>query len=333
MNKKPFEVPRRLGGKETEGYGSGPIPDSMDQEIGLLLEAWMELSEMERNIQTRNFPRREQRQAFNSYSMRMASLAVRTHDEKFILLGLLALGIYGWHESWEMNMLNVALHYDAVKRMGGAPQPIFEKAALFLPAKAASDLRHFIALATLDDSIVEKTIYQAGYITGQEAEGFRYKLRLGENIAQPLNTMVLNYVIGRQENIPPAFVLWKDVSNWNYCGSHPDIIQRLWSQIGAELPMECRGLVFGTPALVHPISGVIFALTMGTEYCLRLPGSLGHEAINAGAGTIHNWSNSKTTDIQKLLGEDWVFGHFLKDELIWCKKAYEMFDSSEDATK
>jgi len=49
-------------------------------------------------------------------------------------------------------------------------------------------------------------------------------------------------------------------------------------------------------------------------------------AIEGGAKTFVHWSTGDHTDIQKEYGEDWVFGAFLPNELIWCKQVYEMFD-------
>ena len=54
-------------------------------------------------------------------------------------------------------------------------------------------------------------------------------------------------------------------------GTHPDIIERLW-RIDAALPRTCRWLLWGGPALVHPESGVVFAVGFGTiGIVVRLP--------------------------------------------------------------
>lgn len=42
-------------------------------------------------------------------------------------------------------------------------------------------------------------------------------------------------------------------------GAHPDVVQRLWNQLGKGSPAESRALLFGTPALVHPESGIVLA--------------------------------------------------------------------------
>ena len=105
-------------------------------------------------------------------------------------------------------------------------------------------------------------------------------------------------------------------------GTHPDIVSRLWALEGA-LPQSCRRLVWGFPALVHPRTGVIFALAFGTiGIVVRLPPdvrglcpdtvSLGHDITPA--------------------GEEWRFLPFLpnKNEEVLCRAA---FDAAGDAFK
>ena len=55
------------------------------------------------------------------------------------------------------------------------------------------------------------------------------------------------------------------------CGAHPDIVERVWDQLGKLLPAECRQVVLGSPPLAHPDSGVLLAVAIGTQYGLRLP--------------------------------------------------------------
>jgi hypothetical protein len=127
----------------------------------------------------------------------------------------------------------------------------------------------------------------------------------------------------------PALATWDSVPDpYSGCGCHPDIVEYIWDKLGKALPADCRGLVYGTPGLVQPKSGVILALGNGTQYNLRLPGLLGTEALKRGAKIEMKWSTGDSTDIQKEYGEDWVFGAFLPEELVWCKKVYEMFDSA-----
>jgi hypothetical protein len=108
-------------------------------------------------------------------------------------------------------------------------------------------------------------------------------------------------------------------------GSHPDIVERVWKQIGSTLPVDCRGLVCGTPALVQPVSGMILAFCLGTAYCLRLPFELVEEAINQGAKTSTKWSNGTLLDATTTFGPDWIFGAW-KEEVQWCRKTYDAYN-------
>jgi hypothetical protein len=152
-------------------------------------------------------------------------------------------------------------------------------------------------------------------------------------ITQQLNIGILNYLthegdyMYRKRPDVPIFAGWNSVADpYRQCGCHPDIVDRLWDQIGAVLPADCRGLVYCNPALVHSKSGVIFGIGLGTWYGLRLPDSLGSEAIMAGAKTCAQFGTGYM-DIRRTLGDGWVFGAWLPDELIWCKKSYETFDN------
>ncbi len=148
------------------------------------------------------------------------------------------------------------------------------------------------------------------------------------NLAHPANTKVLAY-LARGRSGSPVYSAWDSVENPYYrCGCHPEIVERLWEQLGAALPSDCRCLVHLIPALVQPRSGVILATGLGTQYGVRVPAALVSSALAAGAKTQTTWSGGKTMDIQQDLGADWVFGGWRTDELAWCRSLYETFDSA-----
>ena len=64
-------------------------------------------------------------------------------------------------------------------------------------------------------------------------------------------------------------------STWD-TGSHPEIVEYLWESVTERLPADCRAAVCGTPALVAPMCGVIFAVALGTEYVWHPPNSTLH---------------------------------------------------------
>jgi len=152
-------------------------------------------------------------------------------------------------------------------------------------------------------------------------------------IAQPQNQRIIEYLTRgggyflKKSYDSPAFAPWDSVPDpYSGCGCHPDIVEYLWDRIGKALPADCRGLVYGTPGLVQPKSGVILALGNGTSYGLRLPRALISQAIKEGAKMIMHWSDGGLTDAQKEYGDDWLFGSFSQNDPIWCKQVYEVFD-------
>jgi hypothetical protein len=144
-------------------------------------------------------------------------------------------------------------------------------------------------------------------------------------ISIPANESALGYLKRRN---PQALVLAGAESSPNpyyNLGSHPDIVERIWDRLGMDLPEDCRWIVCGTPALVQPATGILFAFGLGTQYVLRLPGGLAEEAVRLGLKTVTQWAGGRTTDLRRELGEDWVFGGFLDDETGWLQKAYDTY--------
>jgi hypothetical protein len=118
--------------------------------------------------------------------------------------------------------------------------------------------------------------------------------------------------------IEPATAL---KSAW-HTGSHPDIVDYLWESVAQRLPAECRAVICGTPALVAPVSGVIFAAALGTEYGMRLPPAQFGLARAAGAELVHEYRTVKVRlDLPQTFGMGWVFGLFDRREPEWCVAA------------
>lgn len=106
-------------------------------------------------------------------------------------------------------------------------------------------------------------------------------------------------------------------------GSHPDVVERIWDQLGRALPTDCRCIFCGTPALVHPRTNIVLAFACGTRYCLRLPRGLAEAAVAAGAPTRARWTTGGEMDTRRELGPEWVFGDWSAPEFDWLRRAYE----------
>ena len=146
-------------------------------------------------------------------------------------------------------------------------------------------------------------------------------------LAQPSNEKVLASLsrrgagaseISRPDAVPNAYL---------NCGCHPDIVERLWDQLGQSLPQDCRFLIFNTPALAHPDNGLILAVGIGTQYGLRTHGMSAEEAQHAGSRTLSTFNDSGAMNIRQDYGADWVFGCWLPIEALWCRAVYDACQS------
>lgn len=141
--------------------------------------------------------------------------------------------------------------------------------------------------------------------------------------AVPANAGVLRYRRASRGESPIIAAPDSVLAPYERLGSHPDIVERLWDALGAALPRDCRCIVLGTPALVHPETGIVLAVALGTQYGLRLaPDALG-DARQAGAKTITRWSDGAGFDIAAAFGPDWILGGWLPQEAAWCRRAYD----------
>jgi hypothetical protein len=142
-------------------------------------------------------------------------------------------------------------------------------------------------------------------------------------VERPENAKLLAYLKREVEVSVFAWYRGKGGDIYYKAGCHPDIVERLWDQIGPALPADCRCLVYGTPALAHPNSGVILATGMGTAYSLRLNAPFLQAAIAAGARTSRTWSTGETIELETQFGADWIFGAWLTEEPAWCRQMFE----------
>lgn len=106
-------------------------------------------------------------------------------------------------------------------------------------------------------------------------------------------------------------------------GSHPEIVERVWDEFGGSLSVDCRALVYGTPALVEPRSGVVIAMAFGTAYALRIPSRSVADALTAGCKSEQNWTGGGSTVAREEFGEGWLFGRWAAKEKEWLRESFE----------
>lgn len=143
--------------------------------------------------------------------------------------------------------------------------------------------------------------------------------------AHPANAAVLQYLQRgwdgtRPENqdAPPEVY---DLDH-NALGTHPDLAEQLWRNLPKALPVACGWVVYGSPVLVHPASGVIFGFAGGTHtYALRVPPATREAALRRGAKRTRTYSDGTQLSLAEM-GEDWIFGGWWKEEPGWCLSAF-----------
>jgi hypothetical protein len=148
----------------------------------------------------------------------------------------------------------------------------------------------------------------------------------------PLNQGILRYLGRGGKSHNPLIAAPDSVRDpYMHQGSHPDIVQRVWDELGANLPLACRCLIFGTPSLAHDLTGTIIAISNGTQYNLRLTPSDLQGAIAKGASTRTRWSSGEIMDSVEELGSDWIFGGWFKEESKWCRDTYDQVGGVKQA--
>ncbi len=138
----------------------------------------------------------------------------------------------------------------------------------------------------------------------------------------PANASLLRYFKNRASQ-------YDDANQAEIHGTHPDLVERLWDQLGKLLPEDCHAVVYGTPVLVRPATGIIFSFAGGTHtYAFRLPPELREPAIKAGAKTVYHYRAYPELNIEAYtfdladIGDEWVFCGWLKGEEEWMRVAY-----------
>jgi hypothetical protein len=138
----------------------------------------------------------------------------------------------------------------------------------------------------------------------------------------PANLLLIRHLSSRNPN---AALLASPVSEpyaYLTLGSHPDIVEYVWTALCASLQADCRAIVHGTPALAHPDAGIMFAFAYGTQYLLRLFGTDLDAARAAGYRNEQTWAGGNKTNSEEVFGPGWLFGAWGRNESEWMLNTY-----------
>ncbi len=172
--------------------------------------------------------------------------------------------------------------------------------------------------------------FRGDSVSGSEEPFFSYGVEsysLEVDFSSPLNRGVLEYLKRVRPKRTPE---WESISPLRlekpilWTGTHPEIGVRFWSDLAASLPagVECRWIVLGVPALVHPETGVLFGIAFDTTYALRLTDADMASALK-GEASADGWSDIKKPKLASELGPGWVFDSWQIAELAWCRATYD----------
>jgi hypothetical protein len=137
----------------------------------------------------------------------------------------------------------------------------------------------------------------------------------------PLNRGVLAY-LARSGRRPVLAAPGEHPDPYLRAGSHPDVVSRVWEELGPAVPDARRCLLHGTPALFLPANGLVLAVALGTEYALRLAPRELRLAIRSGARREHVFATvGSALDLATAFGAAWVFGSWRDEEGGWLAAA------------
>lgn len=146
-------------------------------------------------------------------------------------------------------------------------------------------------------------------------------------VNDPHNTGILRRLSKRITGFPPIASKSETFKDpyWRH-GSRPDVVGRVWDQLGGALPVDCRVLLYGSPALVAPKSGSILAVAWGTSYILRVPPTVAAAVAQAQEAFVRRIVKKGNVDVSLEFGREWVFGTDAAEETQWCR---QVFDAAE----
>lgn len=158
-----------LDASNNTGYGCWSIPHLRDDEIASFLCAWIALEAENRRVISQAIDD-NQRPTLLAFSERMASRSVRERDDKWIVLGIVSLGVDDWRLDYRDNVPLLCLHYHACQQISVSPDWVFSSAASVLSPRVQAGLISF-----LERSPEDKSLSAMGYEESSDAGGFRYK--------------------------------------------------------------------------------------------------------------------------------------------------------------
>ena len=140
---------------------------------------------------------------------------------------------------------------------------------------------------------------------------FRLAPEVRVDTSNTANTDVISYL--RRNSSERARWFLDYYIRTHYPATHSDLDEQI-EKLEKRLPKKCRGTAFGYGVLIHPKTGVIFAVGSHLTFVLRLPVNVRLEALTSGASEVINFEGSRFPPYHppsrfhaSEFGMDWVF--------------------------
>jgi hypothetical protein len=150
------------------GYGLWHLPCQVDESLTEVVEMARALSPFERPAVDKAFAK--DRGILRAFAGRMATLAVRESSEQRLTAGLSALVVENFDDDARETTMELALLFDAARRIGVSPTTAFADAIAWARPQAAEQLRAYLAR---DPGL--QRIESMGYAAKSDRDGFRYR--------------------------------------------------------------------------------------------------------------------------------------------------------------
>ena len=181
-----------------------------------------------------------------------------------------------------------------------------------------------------DDASTSHSLYESH---GWEESGYEPKSSL-PNIDIPENQNVIAYIKTINSFFEPIVPYAYDKVNNER--NHPDVTDFIAS-LASKLPSDCKYVVYGCAALVHPESGIIFGFAIGMSAYFRLPERTRKEVdahfdkiFSRGKKKVNHRSDAdSTTGYSSSLDRNWSeYSSFLTASLV--RKCYDYYGKRRD---
>ena len=149
-----------------------PFPTPLDEVLDAVVTGFQSMSDSERRSWLGSIPiSGRDSQILLTYATRMATQVLREGSTGRLTNGLVAHIIEGERDDWRENVMVLTLLFDAAKKLGVDPLPMFDHVASMAPGDPAAE--------TLGGFHKRKpevlTIESMGYRTAMSAQGVRYE--------------------------------------------------------------------------------------------------------------------------------------------------------------